>query len=179
MIMKDNISYPPKQFKDDEARRLWPSVSREIRSEIVRACRELSFGVGIAKDAVMGRPKYCPDGFYGLAVAENELYRLEHTDATDADLRQARERVWVLEGKLKDDEAEIEHRRAVIREYEPIAKAAGQTLAQWIGDHIEVEKALASDPIEGIFKACDLVGLEPLAVLMSAARQPAKQAAAV
>jgi len=82
----------------------------------------------------------------------------------------ARERLLDLRAKLQTDEAEIRERREVLRLFGPLAEAKGQTLAEWCRARINIESDLRRDPLNGIFKICDLVGHDPLMVLTAAAR---------
>ena len=171
-----DVSIPPKEYRDPEARALWSETDPALRREIVRMTRELSEGTAIVKDRRCGRRTCDPAGFYGLERAERELYEAEAKGAPAADIAALKDSVDLLRHGLASDIAFFESMEA-LEPYHQYAADQGKTLAQYLDEMSQVERTLRDDPIGGVFLLCDRVGAEPLQVMAQLLAQPQQQVA--
>lgn len=165
----------PRQLAGDDARAAWPDAPAVVRYEIVRSVQELSRGIAIGKDRMLGRPKNCADGFHGLEIAETKLNSLESSGETGAVLKNAQERVDKLKDELRADEAEIARRQESLDAARVFGDHFGlqdtAAIAGKIQEFVNIESALRSDPIGGIFMICHLLGADPLELLAHASHR--------
>lgn len=183
---------PPRSRLDDEAfMAAWGEMSPVIRSEILRAEREIRRGQAIQKDRIMGRGKYDLRGFYGLELAEEEAYRIEQTPRKTDDLEEARKRVAELQAALADDAEAVERiveMEAALEPYRQHAGAQGLTPAQYIRRAHTIEKSFyraraagqAGDDVgftdgimDGLCQLGDWIGFDPVQMLLDASRSEA------
>jgi anion-transporting ArsA/GET3 family ATPase len=182
---------PPHARLDDDAfMAAWQEMSPNIRSELLRADKEIRRGQAIQKDRIMGRGKYDLRGFYGLELAEEEVYRIEQTPRKSDDLEEARKRVAELQAALAEDAEAVERivaTEAALEEHRQHAAAQGLTLAEYIRRAHSIEKALyraqaaaqAGDGVgftdgtmDGLCQLGDWIGFDPVQVLMNAYNAP-------
>lgn len=181
----------PRSYLNDGAfMAAWVEMGPNIRSEMVRAEREIKRGIAIQKDRMMGRGKYDMGGFYGLELAEENVYRIEQTPRKSDDLEEARKRVAELQSALSSDVEEVERIAAMNEALEPHrqhAAAQGLTLAEYIRRAHSAEKAFyrgfaawqAGDGaafndgfMDGLCQLGDWIGFDPIQVLLHALQAP-------
>jgi anion-transporting ArsA/GET3 family ATPase len=181
---------PRSYLNDDAFMGAWEQMGPNIRSEVVRADREIRRGIAIQKDRMMGRGKYDMSGFYGLELAEENAYRIEQTPRKSDDLNEARKRVAELQTALSGD-AEVVERivatEAALEPYRQHAAAQGLTLAEYIRRAHAIEQAFhrgmaaagAGDGagftdgiMDGLCQTGDWIGFDPIKFLMDALHAP-------
>lgn len=177
---------PRSYLNDDAFMAAWAQMGPNIRSEMVRAEREIMRGIAIQKDRIMGRGKYDMRGFYGLELAEEEVYRIEQTPRKSDDLEEARKRVAELQAALSADAEAVERiveMEAALEPYRQHAASQGLTLAQYIKRARSAELAFyrgmramqAGDDagftdgiMDGLCQLGDWIGFDPIQLLMNA-----------
>lgn len=174
---------PRSYLDDDKFMGAWTEMSPVIRSEVLRAEKEIRRGQAIQKDRIMGRGKYDLRGFYGLEIAEEEAYRIEQTPRKLDDLDEARKRVSELQAALADEAEAVEYIVAMEAALEPFrqhAAAQGLTLAQYLRTVVDIEQTLLRaraslqvDPasfsaefMDGLCKLADWLKFDPIQFLM-------------
>jgi hypothetical protein len=138
-----------------------PYYPRALKAEISRAAAELSHGTAIKRDQAFGRPKYCEDGFYGLEVAKDEVYRLKQTGADVRMLDSARMVVSQLTDKLAGDAESLQ----AIETWHRHFKERGTTIPEVMDNYMRLETGLRKDFTNGYFELADYVGFDPIAML--------------
>jgi len=172
---------PPRHFLDDDKfMAAWPRLHPEIKSELLRMEREIKQGMAIYKDRSVGRPKKDATGFYGLELAEAEVYRLEGEPRKTAELEKARRRVAELLAGLAADAAKYDHYRSMDEEldqFQQYAEAQGKTLPQLLREFTAIEQSLRDDTIGGLFVICERYGVNPVQLVMAIHNAPQQPAA--
>ncbi|MDF0495376.1 hypothetical protein [Bradyrhizobium yuanmingense] len=181
---------PRSYLNDDAFMAAWAQMGPNIRSEMVRAEREIMRGIAIQKDRMMGRGKYDMKGFYGLELAEEEAYRIEQTPRKSDDLEEVRKRVSELHSALAEDEEQVDRmilRDAELDQFHQMAAATGKTLPGVIREFVTMEQAfrkagaaLASGDgdaftdafMDALCQLADRAGFDPIQVLLNVLQAP-------
>lgn len=181
---------PRSYLNDDAFMDAWAQMGPDLRSECLRAEREIRRGIAIQKDRMMGRGKYDVRGFYGLELAEENAYRIEQTPRKADDLKEAHERVAELQTALSDDAEAVEHiiaMEAALEPYRQHAAAQDLTLAEYIRRAHAIEQAFyraqnaagAGDGVgftdgimDGLCQLGDWINFDPIKFLMDAYHAP-------
>jgi hypothetical protein len=169
--MEELVAFPPRRCKDGLIGQKWNQIPVSERMYIGRRIgMELPRGLEMKKDQTFGRPKYCREGFYGLEVAKDEVYRLEQAGADKEKLDAARKEVARLTAKLADDEDTLEAMDKWHRYFEE----RGTTTREALENFMRLEAGLRKDFTNGYFALADYVGFDPIEALqlVLANRQP-------
>jgi hypothetical protein len=161
-------AFPPRQYKDKPIGLMWKDIPSPIRMDFSRTVMELHHGLAMKKDHFFDRPKYCQDGFYGLEVAKDELYRLEQIGADNEKLDAAREGVLRAVDKLAGDEARwqaVEQEIPALAVWDRYFQERGKTTTAVLNDYMGLETGLRKDFTNGYFALADYVGFDPVAML--------------
>ncbi|WP_409188840.1 hypothetical protein [Bradyrhizobium sp. RDM4] len=146
----DMIEPAPEGF--NVSREVWASTPECVRSEIIRAHRELSECIPIDKDRRAGRAhrgKRVKGGWYELHCCER--------DATPESLARAAELREILAPEialqaLNDD----------LAEYHAMAEAGGTTVAKALRQYVAVEQRLREDPEAEIIAIMKNLAVDPI-----------------
>ncbi|MDX3970083.1 MAG: hypothetical protein QHD01_26260 [Bradyrhizobium sp.] len=181
---------PRSYLNDDAFMGAWAQMGPNIRSEVVRAEREIRRGIAIQKDRMMGRGKYDMGGFYGLELAEETAYRIEQTPRKSDDLNEARNRVAELQAALSSDAEMVEcilKRDGELAEFHEMAAAVGKPLSSVIREFVTIERAfqkagaaLASggggaftdSVMDALCQLADKCGFDPIEALLHVLHAP-------
>jgi hypothetical protein len=180
-LVAEQIAPPRTRLDDDKFMAAWPRMAPEIKRECLRMEREIQEGIAILKDRSAGRPKKDLTGFYGLELAEADLYRLEGVPRKEAELEKARKRVAALMVGLAADAAKYARYRAMDLDLDPYfeqAKASGKTLPEVLRGYIAMEQLLREDLVGGVFLICERAGVDPVKLLMGVLNAPDNRQAA-
>jgi hypothetical protein len=110
----------------------------------------------------------CNGGFQEFERAEQTLHRLEQTDAPAEQIASARAEVDALKPKIAADQALLDELDEVLTFYKSTGFAEKESLAEYLRKRKGIEDLLRRDPLAGMFEMCGLVGIDPLAVMLSA-----------
>lgn len=177
------LAAPRDYLDDDSFMAAWVQMGPALQSECLRAEREIKRGTAINKDRIMGRSKYDMRGFYGLELAEENVYRLEGIPRKADDLEEAREQRNKLRTALADDAEAVERiveMEAALEPFREHTAAQGLTLAQYLRQMVEIEQAFmraqaalavdsasfGADMLEAICKVADWLKFDPIQLLM-------------
>jgi hypothetical protein len=170
---RERIAYPI-EFPPERLSHLtdkdWLDTPVPVRHEVARRITELELGLAIRIDRSFGRPKYSANGFYGLALAQQKLYRARRSgDAKASALAERRHAELVA--LLKDDIELL----ALVEKYGPVVRELSDLdLANYLKRNMEIEQQLKTDPTGAIFRICDEMGLDFLQVVHWASQQPSR-----
>lgn len=128
------------------SREAWAKTPEVLRAEIIRAHRELNERIPIMKDRAAGRKSRRPGGFWELHCCERDGHP---------------ERAAELRELLAPEIARLRETEEIFEIYGPRAAAAGLSVPDYIRRFVRLEDALRSDPIEGMFQVCELIGEDP------------------
>jgi hypothetical protein len=126
------------------SRESWARAPAVVRSEIIRAHRELSECIPINKDRAARRRSRSMGGFYELHVLERDIQFLTPTQLA---------RVAELRGALAPEiahHAMVAERDADLAPFYDMAKAAGKTLPSVLREYIGIENLIRNNPTAGI-----------------------------